>query len=71
MRFWLKAEREKIGLSQSKLGQKLGMSQNYYSQIELGQRQETLNLTTAAALAEIFGLSLEQVLKFETERTGA
>lgn len=71
MRLWLKEAREKAGLSQKAMGIELGMSQNYYSQIELGQRQDSLKLPVMVKLSKLLNISLEQIAQFESARVSA
>ena len=54
MREWLKTLRENRKFTQTDMGKKLGMSQNTYSRLELGQYQPKLNLPTAEKLSQIF-----------------
>ena len=53
----IRAFREKNGLTQEELGDKLGISQVTISQYESGAR--TPNLFMAKTIAEFFGISLE------------
>jgi len=52
MRGWLKKIRETAGLSQSQVAEKAGITQNYYSYIESGQRGEKLPIQTAKKIAK-------------------
>lgn len=65
MRQWLKDLREKKGITQAQMGKKLDISEAYYSYIESGDRQKNLDLTLAAKLSVIFGISIQQIVEFE------
>ena len=52
MRQWLKELREQSGLSQCSVAEKSGISQNYYSAIETGERGNPLNVDVAKKIAE-------------------
>lgn len=67
MRTYLRYERKRLGISQHELASKLGISQNYYSMIENGERQKTLNMNLAQKLADVFGVTLEFICEKEKE----
>lgn len=67
MRHWLKKIRAERGLSQAEVARALNLTQNYYSMIESGQRMQELPLDIAQKIANLFGITLEQVSRFETE----
>ena len=67
MRNYLKSKREKLGLSQSEIANKLGISQNYYSMIETGERQKQLSIEMAQKLADVFGVTLAYICEQETK----
>ena len=52
MRQWLKELREQSGLSQCSVAEKSGISRNYYSAIENGERGKPLNVDVAKKIAE-------------------
>lgn len=65
MRKWLKKMREEKNISQQELADFLYISQNYYSNIENGKRQEDMNLSTAAKLADFFDIPLSTIRQHE------
>lgn len=69
MRKYLKTLREQQSLSQQQIAQKIGISQNYYSMIENGERQKDLDLSIATKLAEIFGVTVEWIAEQESKNT--
>lgn len=68
MRDWLRTLREKKNLTQSDVAQKLGVNQNTYSRLELGQYQPKLNLSTAEKLSKIFKISLKKISEYEKQK---
>lgn len=68
MREWLKTLRENRNFTQNDMGKKLGINQNTYSRLELGQYQPKLNLPTAEKLSQIFKISLKKISEFEKNK---
>lgn len=67
MRTWLKEARANRNIPQSEMAEALGISVPYYSLIENGKRMQTLDLKTASTLAEMLGMTLEEVATRETQ----
>jgi transcriptional regulator with XRE-family HTH domain len=67
MRQWLKDSRIEKGLTMKELGAKLGISESYYSAIEAGTRQKNMDLTLVAALSSVLGISVADIVKYETD----
>lgn len=67
MRTYLKREREKLGFTQKDVADKLGISPNYYCDIENGNRQNEIKASILVGLANIFELSVEEIVKMENE----
>lgn len=67
MRDWMKKARKDAGLTLKEVGVRLGISESYYAQIESGNRSKSLDITMAAKLAEIFGLSIDTIINYEKE----
>ena len=65
MRTYLKKLRMQKKISQCELSEKLGISQNYYSAIENGERQKDLDLSIATKLSEVFGVSIDWIAEQE------
>lgn len=65
MRNWLKQIRKKNKLNQSEVGELLGISQYSYSLIESGLRQNDLKFSTAIKIADLFGISLDEIKIYE------
>lgn len=67
MREYLKEKRKSKGLTQQNVAERLNISTQYYSLIEKGERQESLNLSTLDKLAEIFGVPLSDLIAAERQ----
>ena len=65
LRKWLIELREQKNITQAVMAKKLNISQSYYAQIEAGERQADLNLSTLTALSEIFKISISKIIKYE------
>lgn len=65
MRVWLKDLRNTKGWTQEIVANKLGISRQAYAQIEAGERQADLHLSTASKLADIFKISLSKIRNYE------
>lgn len=65
MREYLKDLRRKKGKSQKEMAKEIGMCQSYYSAIENGLRQNSMNISVMIKLAEVFGVSLEYIVEQE------
>lgn len=68
MREWLKKLRTERGLTMKEMGEKLGISESYYCTIESGDRQKRMDLKLASGIAEIFGISVDQVVAFDLNK---
>ena len=65
MRKWLKVLRVGIGWTQQEAGQRLGISQTMYSAIENGTRKKELSLKLMEDISVVFGVSYEEIVKYE------
>lgn len=61
MREWLKNARTKAGMSQQEVADKLKLTRQYYSLIENGQRQKSLDILLAKKLGNLFNMTLDQI----------
>lgn len=68
MRTWMKDKRQEAGLTMDEMAAKLNISTPYYSLIEAGKRQQRMDITLVTKLAEIFSLTLEDVVELEEAR---
>ena len=52
-------------MSQEDVAKKLGLSRPYYARIELGKRQEDLELSLLIGLAKVFEVSIDYIIAEE------
>lgn len=64
-RLWLKNLRKKNKITQAEMADLLGISQNFYSNIENGKRRKKLPMDMAASIAAIFDITLNEIWKSE------
>lgn len=65
MRNYLKTLRTKNAVSQKDLADALGITQAYYSHIEAGTRQNTIDLSLLAKIADYFNVPVQQLVEQE------
>ena len=65
MREWLKALRGER--STADIAKLLGISQQYYSYIENGERQKRMNIQLCERISKIFDISVEQIIEYENK----
>lgn len=65
MRYWLKELRKKNNYKMQDMAHVMGISRQYYSYIEKGERLPDLTFSIAIKLSEIFKISLDDIKKFE------
>ena len=64
-RQWLKDLRTAKGLTVTEAARKLELSQPYYSLIEAGERQKRLELSLAAKIADLYHITIDQILRLD------
>ena len=64
-RQWLKDLRTEKGLTVTEAARKLELSQPYYSLIEAGERQKRLELSLAAKIADLYHITIDQILRLD------
>lgn len=67
MRCYLKELRENKKMSQTQVADQLSMTQQYYSYIENGDRQQDMGLSLLQKIAEVFNVPLAELI--ESEKT--
>lgn len=67
MREYLIKLRKAGGYSQVDVADKMGISQQYYSFIESGERLKSLPVDIIIKLSKVFGISNEKMLEYECE----
>ena len=65
MRAWLKNIRTDAGLLQNDMAEKLGISQPHYCDIELGKRQQKMDLAIANKLSVILNIPIDKIIEYE------
>ncbi len=65
MREYLKQRRKELGMSQKEVADAIGISQNYYSIIEKGERQKDMKATTLVKLSEVLKIPVSKMLEYE------
>lgn len=65
MREWLRKERVSNGYSQQFVANKVGITKQYYQQIEAGTRQKKMDTGLIMRFATVFGKTPNQILKME------
>ena len=65
MRTWLYNLRTANYLSASEMAKRLGISPAYYSLIERGERQKSMNIDLAAKIANLAGIPISSVVMYE------
>lgn len=65
MRKYLKDARVSLGLSQNDVAKKIGISANYYSCIENGERQSDMKTSLLINLSGILKIPISKMLVYE------
>lgn len=65
LREYLKERREYLGLKQSDVAKMLGVKNNTYCQIELGERQQKMKVDTLLRLSEALRIPTSKMLEYE------
>ena len=67
MRDWLIKARTEKGLTMKQMGEKLDISESYYSMIEAGDRQKRMDLTLVSKLSTVLGIPIAEIASLEAE----
>lgn len=67
MREYLRKLRESNELSQQSVADKLGITRQYYQQIENGDRQKDMDISLVVQFSNLFGISPEEIIRKEQE----
>ena len=65
MREWLRKLRTERRLTQKEVGEKLGISESYYSSIENGIRQKRMDMVIVTGLAAALNIPVIEIIKEE------
>lgn len=67
MREYLRKLRESNGLSQQSVADRLGITRQYYQQIENGDRQKDMDISLVVQFSNLFEISPEEIIRKEQE----
>lgn len=67
MREWLKDVRETKGMSQQNVAKAIGITRQYYQQIEAGERQQKMDITLLVKLSQVFNVPINYIIDKERE----
>lgn len=65
MRKYLKERRKELGMSQGDVASSIGISQNYYCDIENGERQKDMNASILIKLSTVLRIPASDMLEAE------
>lgn len=65
MRVWLKKLRDEKGLSQQNLADYLGVTRQYYQQIEAGDRMPKITMEITSKLSKLYNIGLQEIAEME------
>lgn len=65
MREYLKLLRESRNMTMQYVADKIGISRQYYQQIEAGERQKKMDITLLTKLSDLFCISLVDIVEKE------
>ena len=67
LREWMKEKRLKCNMTQQFVAEKIGISKQYYQQIESNERQIDLNTSLVMRLSELFKMSPVEIVDLENK----
>lgn len=67
MREYLIKLRKDKSLTQQEVADKIGITKQYYSAVEIGKRQKKMDITLILAIASAFDVPVEQIVECEKE----
>lgn len=67
MREWMLNARKSKGLTMKQAASALEITEGYYSLIESGERQKSLDMTMANKLSKLFDMSIQQIVDAENQ----
>lgn len=66
VREYLIEAREKAGLTQQDVANRVGISRQYYQMIETGERQKKMDLSLAGGLSAILNIPITEIVQKES-----
>ena len=67
MREWLIAARTQKKLTMKQMGEKLNVSERYYSMIEGRTRQKKMDISIVAKLSDALNIPIEEIIRREQQ----
>lgn len=66
VREYLIEAREKAGLTQQDVANRIGISRQYYQMVETGERQKRMDLSLAGGLSVVLNIPIAEIVKRES-----
>lgn len=66
VREYLIEAREKAGLTQQDVANRIGISRQYYQMVETGERQKRMDLSLASGLSVVLNISIAEIVQRES-----
>lgn len=66
VREYLIKAREKAGLTQQDVANRIGISRQYYQMVETGERQKRMDLSLAGGLSAILNIPITEIVQKES-----
>lgn len=66
VREYLIEAREKAGLTQQDVANRIGISRQYYQMVETGERQKRMNLSLAGGLSVVLNIPIAEIVQRES-----
>lgn len=66
VREYLIEAREKAGLTQQDVANRIGISRQYYQMVETGERQKRMDLSLAGGLSAILNIPITEIVQKES-----
>lgn len=70
VREYLIEAREKAGLTQQDVANRIGISRQYYQMVETGERQKRMDLSLAGGLSVVLNIPIAEIVQRESATQG-
>lgn len=67
MREWLRNSRVEKNMTMKELGERLGISESYYSSIEAGIKMRRMDISFAVALSSALDIPIAEIIRLESD----
>lgn len=71
VREYLIEAREKAGLTQQDVANRIGISRQYYQMVETGERQKRMDLSLAGGLSVVLNIPIAEIVQRESAAQGS